>query len=78
MVPVQMGALEHDVGDDAEHGQRDALLDNLELDEVEGASVVHKTQSVGGHLTTILKEGNAPREGDDADEGPMARRACFL
>ena len=43
MVPVQMGALEHDVGDDAEHGQRDALLYNLELDEVEGPSVVYET-----------------------------------
>jgi hypothetical protein len=55
-----MRALEHDVGYDAEHGQRDALLDDLELDEVKGTSVVHEAQSVGGHLTTILKEGDAP------------------
>ena len=29
MVPMQVSALEHNVGDDAEDGQRDALLDDL-------------------------------------------------
>ena len=60
MVPVQVGALEHDVGNDAEDGQRDALLDDLQLNEVERAAVLDESQTVGGYLTTILKEGNAP------------------
>ena len=60
MVPVQVGALEHDVGDDAEDGQRDALLDDLQLDEVEGPSVLDKADAVGGYLTAVLEEGDAP------------------
>ena len=60
MVPVQMGTLEHDVGNDAEHGQRDTLLDNLQLNKVEGTSVFDKAQSVGRNLTTVLEEGDAP------------------
>ena len=40
MVPVQVGALEHDVGYDAEHCQGDAFLNNLQLNEVEGSPVL--------------------------------------
>jgi len=54
MVPVQVGALEHDVGDDAEDGQRDALLDDLQLDEVEGTAVLDKAYAVGRYLTAVL------------------------
>jgi len=57
---MQMGALEHDVGDDAEHGQRDALLYDLQLDEVEGTAVFYETDTVGRHLTAVFKEGDAP------------------
>ena len=57
---MQMGSLEHDVGYYTENGQRDALLNNLQLNEVEGSAVFDKPQSVGGNLATILKEGNAP------------------
>ena len=78
MVPMQVSALEHDVSNDAEHSQRDALLDDLQLDKVEGTSVFHKSQAVGGHLTAVLKEGDAPREDDDADEGPVAAGAVLL
>ena len=60
MVPVQVGALEHDVGDDAEDGQRDALLDDLQLDEVEGTAVLDKAYAVGRYLTAVLEEGDAP------------------
>ena len=78
MVPMQVSALEHDVGNDAEHSQRDALLDDLQLNEVEGASIFYEAQTVGRHLATILKEGDAPREDDDADEGPVAAGAVLL
>ena len=54
MVPMQVCALEQDVGDDAENGQRDTLLNHLQLNEVEGTAVIYKSQTVGRHLTAIL------------------------
>ena len=62
VVPVQVGALEHDVGNDAEDGQRDALLNDLQLNEVEGTAILYEANAVGRHLTAVLKEGDAPRE----------------
>ena len=78
MIPMQMGALEHDVGNDAEDCQRDTLLDNLQLDEVERTTILNETNAIGWYLTTIFKEGDAPREADDADKRPMAGCACLL
>ena len=78
VVPVQVGALEHNVGDDAEYGQRDTLLNDLQLDEVKGTAVLDKAQSVGRHLTAVFKEGDAPRESDDAYEWPVVTDAVFL
>ena len=72
MVPMQVGALEHDVGNDAEHGQRDALLNDFQLDEVEGSAVFDKSQAIGGNLTAVLEEGDAPGKYDDAEEWPVA------
>jgi hypothetical protein len=58
--------LKHDVGNDTEHGQRDAFLDDLQLNEVEGTSIFYEANTVGWHLTAVFKEGDAPRESDDA------------
>ena len=60
MIPMQMGALEHDVGNDTEHGQRDALLNDFQLDKIERTAIFDEAQAVGGHLTTVLKEGYTP------------------
>ena len=78
MVPVQMSALEHDVGNDTEHGQRDALLNDLQLDEVERSAILDKAQAVGWYLTTVFEEGNHPRKGDDADERPVVADTVLL
>ena len=75
---MQMGALEHDVGNDAEHCKGNALLDDLQLDEVEGATIFYKAQAVGRHLAAVLEEGDAPGEDDYAEEGPVAAGARFL
>lgn len=72
MIPVQMGALEQDVGNHAEDGQRDTLLDDLQLNEVEGTTVLDESNTVGRNLAAILEEGYHPRKGDDADEWPIA------
>ena len=72
MIPVQMGALEQDVGNHAEDGQRDTLLDDLQLNEVEGTTVLDESNTVGRNLAAILEEVYHPRKGDDADEWPIA------
>ena len=72
MVPVQVCALKQNVGYHAEYGQRDTLLDNLQLNEVEGTTVLDESNSIGGNLTAILEEGYHPRKGDDTDEWPIA------
>ena len=72
---MQVGALKHDVGNDAEDGQRDALLDDLELDEIERSAVFDEAQSVGWYLTAVFKEGDTPGEYDNGEEWPVARCA---
>ena len=71
MVPVELLVLEDEVGNDSKDHQRDALLDDLELHEVEGATIVDEANAVGRNLTTVLEEGDHPREGDDQIEGPV-------
>ena len=78
VVPVKVSTLEHDVGNDAEYCKRDALLNDLELDEVERASVLDESKSVGGYLAAVLEESYHPREGNDADEGPVVGYAVLL
>ena len=60
MIPMEVSTLKHDIGDNAEYSQRYAFLYNLKLYEVKGTSVFYKSQSVGRHLTAVLKEGDAP------------------
>ena len=78
MVPMQMSALEHDVGNDAEDGQRDALLNDLQLNEVEGSAIFYKAKTIGRNLAAVFKEGDAPREYDDNNEWPVATGARLL
>jgi hypothetical protein len=65
MVPVEMGALKHNIGNDTEDCKGDTFLDDLQLNQVEGTAIIYKSQTIGRDLATILKEGNAPGEGDN-------------
>jgi hypothetical protein len=78
VVPVQVGTLKHDVGNDTEYSQRDAFLYDLQLDEVKGAAILDEADTVGGYLATVLQKGNAPREYDNAKKRPVAAGARFL
>ena len=71
MVPVEVLMLEHDIGYDGKDGQRYTLLDDLELYQIEGAAIAFETHPVGRNLTAVFKEGDAPREGNDAEQGPV-------
>ena len=78
MVPVEGLALEDQNREQGEDGQGDYFLYYLELDEVEGAAVVHEAYAVGGDLEGILEEGDAPREEDDPDQGPVVDELHLL
>ena len=73
MIPVKRLSLETEGQDEWENNQRDALLNDLELDEVEGTAIVDKADAVGRNLAAVLEEGNHPWEGDNEIEGPVGR-----
>lgn len=60
MVPMELFVLEDKVGDDGEYNQRDALLNDLELDKVERPAIIDKADAVGRNLAAVLEEGNHP------------------
>ena len=61
MVPVQRLGLEAESQNKREYDERYALLDNLELDQVEGAAVDIGPKSVGGNHKAVLKQSQTPR-----------------
>lgn len=70
--------MEEEAYDDGENGQRDDFLNDLQLHEGEGTAVTLETNTVGRNGKAVLNESDAPREGDDADEGPIVADACLL
>lgn len=78
MVPVKLLVLEHHVGNGGKDNERDTLLYHLQLNQGKRSSVAHEPQSVGRHLTAILKESDDPREGDNRNEGPIGRDTRLL
>ena len=78
MVPVEGFALETESDDDGENDSGNDFLEYLELNQGEGAAVVQKADAIGGHLTHVFKQGDAPREEDDGYEGPVATDTRFL
>ena len=78
VIPVQALSLEEDVGDDGEDDERHALLNHLELNQVEGTAIIDESNSVGRYLTAVFEEGDGPTECDDSDEGPVAAYARLL
>lgn len=77
MVPMEGFALKQHRDHYSEDEQRDDLLNDLQLDERKGTSIIDKTNAIGGHLANVLKEGNSPREGDNGNQGPVFTNARF-
>ena len=71
MVPVQGLAAEEDGGEHGEDRQGNNLLDDFQLHQRVRAAIADEAYAVGRHLAAILKEGDAPREGDDRKQGPV-------
>lgn len=78
VVPMQVVALKHDVGNNGKDGQRDTLLHNLQLYKAERSAVADEPKPVGWHLTAILEERDAPRENNHSEQWPVVANARLL
>ena len=72
MVEAEVLVFETDKGQDGEDGQRERLLDHLELPEVEGAAVACVADAVGGNHETVFQASHQPAEQDDDGERQLA------
>ena len=70
--------LEEDQHEDGEDGQREELLDHLELPEVERSAVVNEADTVGGHHEAVFDQGDAPAEKDDQRQREFAEPSGTL
>ena len=71
VIPTEGFGLEHRDHDNGKHGQRDSFLYDFQLDKIEGASVLHGANAVGGNHEGILEQGDAPWHQDDEKERPI-------
>lgn len=60
---------QHEYGED---GEREELLDDLELPQVERAAVVDEADAVGRHHEAVLDQRDAPAEKNDHRQRKLA------
>ena len=75
MIPLERLSLEDEHYNQRKDCQRYHLLDNLELHQVEGASIPLETHPVGRNCQAVLEKSYSPRKENDQDERPS--RADF-
>lgn len=63
---------EEDEHEDSEDGQREELLNHLELPEIERSAVVDEANAVGGHHETVFDQRDAPAEKNDQRQRQLA------
>ncbi len=78
MVPVQRLGFETEGQDKREYYKRNALLDDLELDQVKGATVDIGSYAVSRNHDAVLKERHAPGSQDDYYKRPVRAYLHFL
>ena len=71
MIPMKTFALEQHVGNDGKDDERNALLNNLELNKSEGSAVAHEAYTIGWHLTAIFEERYQPAEYNNTKQRPV-------
>ena len=69
VVPAEV-VLENNDGEERKHRKRDALLDDLELNETERAAVAFKPDAVGRHHEAVFKESDRPGKKHDGVDRP--------
>ena len=65
VIPLQRLTLEENNGEDRENGNRDDLLDDLELHQRKGSAVANEAHTVCRHLTSVLEERQEPTDKDN-------------
>ncbi len=78
MVEREWLVLEEHQHEDGEDGQREELLDHLELPEVERTAVLNEADAVGGHHETVLDQRDAPTEENDHRQRELAEPSRAL
>lgn len=58
--------------EDGEDGQREKLLDHLELPEVERTAILDEADAVGRHHKTVFDQSDTPTEEDDQWQRELA------
>ncbi len=71
MIPMKTLTLEQHVGNDGKDDERNALLNNLELNKSEGSAVAHEAYTIGWHLTAIFEERYQPAEYNNTKQRPV-------
>ena len=71
MIPMETFALEQHVGNDGKDDERNALLNNLELNKSEGSAFAHEAYTIGWHLTAIFEERYQPAEYNNTNQRPV-------
>ena len=78
MVQPQRLTLENKYRDEREDGQRDELLDYLQLPEIERPTVVNVADTVRRHHETVFKQSDAPAEQNHHRQGKLAEPGGLL
>lgn len=78
MVPLNWLALEDCSNNNNKDNQRDSLLNDLELHQVEWATGFMITDTVGWDCYAILEKREAPREQNNHKQRPIADRRIHL
>ena len=71
MIPMQALPLEEHVSNNCKYDERNALLDNFELYQSEGAAIANEAYTIGWHLTTIFEECYYPTKYNDTKQRPV-------
>ncbi len=78
MIPLQWLPFEQDSYQYREDCQRNSLLDNLQLHNVERTAVLIEPDPVGRHLGAIFEECQSPRKQNDEKYRPARGNLHFL
>ena len=70
MIPLQSLSLEHYGDKNCEYCERNDLLNDFQLHQIEGTSVFDESDSIGRHLSAIFEECDSPGEEDHYDQRP--------
>ena len=78
VIPLQRLASEADDGEDGEDSNRDYFLDNFQLHKRKSTAIAHEADTIGRHLTGILKECQTPADEDNDVERSVVRDKFHL